>query len=188
MNLWPYFKLVACTKKILGPTGSFEVLSADNNTTKWNVVAKSTIFPRFLGFVVDPALYGLRNVRNLQPFHHGVKNRTELLNAYGPFGVARRNKTCLSFANALSKDESAKAIREGEKYGFNQTGGESSQVPRWQFLNSSCINDSWCPPIAWNSRSVAWAVGVVARNGVIQEFKYYDPGHEWHSVVFSGDS
>jgi Protein of unknown function, DUF273 len=183
-NLAPYFAFVSCTRKLLGPVGNHHVFSPTIAGVQRKVVAKITIFPRLFGFAVDPYLSGLEQSRALHPFHHGVKESDNVLKHYGPLGNVSGNGTCVSFSKALSRLEIVSLLKNAEKSFFSSTSGDPSCVPRWRHLNSSCIDDLWCPPITWNASTVALVDGVVAVNGTLQKHMYSDPGRDWHSILF----
>jgi hypothetical protein len=184
-NLRPYYVFVACTRKLLGPVGTFDVLTPKAAGMDQEVSAKITIFPRFFGFGVDPAPSGLGHSRNLHPFHHGVKDRKEMLAIYGPLGTPGTKEKCVNFTNALSRQEVVRLIRSTESYFYNDKSSDPSLVPRWKYSNDSCVDDLWCAPPVWDAGSLARAEGVVAVDGVVRNFTYSHPGRDWHSTLFS---
>jgi hypothetical protein len=183
-NLAPYFEFVSCTRKLLGPVGTHHVLSPKTAGAEQHVMANITIFPRFFGFAVDPYTSGLHQARTLHPFHHGVKDAKDLLRLYGPLGSVNGTGTCVNFAQALSRSEVASLVKTAENSFFSSSSGDSACVPRWRHLNSSCIDDLWCPPITWNASTLARADGAIAVNGTLRTYVYSDPGRDWHSTLF----
>ena len=157
-NLCPHFNYVACTRKLLGPTGTFHAYaplgdgssssssssSSPTNTSKsrgssssssssssnTQILGTITIFPRLFGFVVDPA--GLRTGgRNLHPFHHGVKNVTIALQDYGPLGPIDGSQRCVNFSQAMTKQGTAAVLKTRDREVVEKLQGCDSQVPRW---------------------------------------------------------
>jgi hypothetical protein len=141
------------------------------------------MFPRLFGFVRDPYLPGLQQSRALHPFHHGIKESDDLLKHYGPFGNMSGNGTCVSLAKEFGSSEIVSLLKNAEKYFFSSPSGDPSCIPRWQHLNSSCIDDLWCPPITWNASTHARADGAIAVNGTLRKYLYSDRGLGWQSTL-----
>ena len=98
-NLCPYYDFIACTRSLLGPVGTFYAYypetRIDHQPPELRIAGVITIFPRFFGFSVDAAVYGLsERGRHLYPFHHGTKTNAEVVLAYGPLGSVNGSELC----------------------------------------------------------------------------------------------
>lgn len=181
MNLWPYYDFVACTRKLLGPVGVFHAFYPESIDERGGTAGVITIFPRFFGFSIDAAVYGLtKGGRLLQPFHHGVKIKATVQDAYGPLGPEDGSQRCVAWDLAYNQQQVAQILKQSDSHIRNMRSGCPSQVPRWAQPDETCYDKLWCAPeirVPGLKRN-----GILAVNGSLAVFEYEDPGRDWYSV------
>lgn len=143
--------------------------------------AKITIFPRFFGFSLDGAVFGLEDSRLLHPFFHNEKDSIGVRMKYsvGPDGCPGPGK------KRFGEEQFGKKIQMADKLVLNYNGLAAWDiVPRWRYSNESCCSDLWCPPLPAGFEG-EWPVGNVKINGSVSNTTYEYPGVDWFNPMVS---
>lgn len=190
-ELGSYYNFVGCCKRLLGPAREHVIPAPahllGNGTSRKSSGAlepagRITIFPRLFGPAVDGAALGLVDVRNLHPFHHGLK-KGDWLSQYG--GSEEQLRACRPFpTNGRSEESVGEQLRKTDDYWLFKSEMPIAQVPRWGALHERCFDKLWCAPLA--SPLPQWPKGVVMKNGDNVRTYFPDPGVEWHNDFVAG--
>ena len=181
-NLCPYYEFVSCTRKVMGPVGTFYAPVPDS--TNGSYAGIITIFPRFFGFSIDAEVYGLtKGGRLLHPFHHGVKTNDIVMDSYAPLGPIDGSQKCVNWALAYNQKDMAQILRQSDGVMTGMSAGCCSAVPRWR-QTTDCFANLWCAPEERNPSDAGKQrrEGVITVNNSVIPYLSSEPGQDWYNL------